>query len=96
MEGVRRTKGMAQGDSSKWFRGIIQIFRNSYVVKGKSKSYIQHGELIKIQGGEFREKQHNQHKSFDKRFVLLAIGKEQRGEIGPSDFLCRTPCMNFV
>ena len=36
---------------------------------------LQHGELIQIQVGEFREKQHKQYESLNKRLVTI-IGKQ--------------------
>ena len=88
MEGMPRTNNKLEG----WHRGIQVMFQGPHPNIWKfvrclgQEQVLQHGELIQIQAGEFREKQHKQYESLNKRLVTI-IGKEQGGEIEPLEFL---------
>ena len=79
---------MAQGDSGSVLGISPKYFEIRTLFRARAgHRYVQHRELIKTQGGEFAiSNTSSAHESFAKRFVSI-IGKEQRGEIEPSDFL---------
>ena len=82
----RATEGMPRTNNKleRWHREIQSMFQGphpniwKFVRRLGQEQILQHGELIQIQAGEFREKQHKQYESLNKRLVII-IGKEQGG-----------------
>ena len=83
-----RTNNKLEG----WHKGIQVMFQGphpniwKFVRALGQEQILQHGELVQIQAGEYREKQNKVYESLNKRLVSL-ISKEQEGEIEPLMFL---------